>query len=102
MLLDTLLHTLQYIIVIFDLAYGCARSGSLPHPTETPSPETPSRHPGREQRRIPPEEEEKEEPDKRGEAGEVEAAGDRECLCRTSNAGAGIPAIYPTLLEGVP
>ena len=50
MFLDTLFRTIQYIIVIFDLAYGCARSGSLPHPTETPSPETPSRHPGREQR----------------------------------------------------
>ena len=48
-LLDTVLHTIQYMIVILDLAYSSPHSGSLPHPTETPS-----RHPGREQRRIPP------------------------------------------------
>ena len=35
------------IIVIFDLAYGCARSGSLSYPSDTVSPET-GVSPGRE------------------------------------------------------
>ena len=49
--------------------------------------------------RIPPEKE-KRRTRQREEAGEVEAAGDREHLCCTSNAGARIPALYPALLGG--
>ncbi|XP_067099281.1 nuclear GTPase SLIP-GC-like [Osmerus mordax] len=68
---------IQYIIVIFDLAYGCARGGSLPHPTETPSPGHRLDIRAESSERIPPAKEEK-RTRQREEAGAAEAAGDRE------------------------